>query len=152
MQWVSRSLVLLAAFVFVVGCSRALEEKLEGKERELAEIRTTLAEIEGTLAASEAARAKDTGHLQQVGRQREELMGQVTALDNQRMLLERELARSRDELAERQQDLQRLTAEHQTLASQLNARDAQLQQVTRAREELAAQVQTLEGAQTIREQ
>jgi len=53
-QWLSRSLVLLAALFLVVGCSRALEEQLEGKERELAEIRTTLAEIEGKLAASSA--------------------------------------------------------------------------------------------------
>lgn len=128
MQWVSRSLILLAALFLLVGCSRALEEKLEGKERELAEIRTALAEIEGKLAASEAARAKDTEHLQQVERQREELMGQVTGLDNQRTLLEQELARSRDELANRRQALETLQQAHHILKDQVAARGTELQQ------------------------
>ena len=130
--WGVRSglILLLLPLLLFFGCTRELEEKLAGKERELSDIQTALKEVQDKLATLEASHAKQSAELGQVERQRNELTGQIKALDETRATLAQSLTQSQAELAERLQSLDRLRQEQQALTSQVGERDTRIQEMT----------------------
>src|SRR5919109_1384237 len=91
-------LILLLVPVFLFGCTRQLEEKLAGKERELSDVQTALQEVQDKLTTLEAVHAKQTEELHQVERQRNDLTGQISTLEETRAALEQSLTQSQAEL------------------------------------------------------
>ena len=114
--WGGRScLILLLIPLLLLGCTRELEEKLAGKERELSGLQTDLREVRDKLTNLEASYAKQSAELAGVQRQGNDLAAEIKTLEATRATLEQSLTQSQAELAERLQSLDRLRQEQHTL-------------------------------------
>ena len=148
-RFFSASLVIA---LLLLGCTRELEEKLAGKERELSDTQTALKGVQEKLAALDATHAKQSEQVREVERQRDDLIAHVKTLEETRATLEQSLSQSQAELTQRQQALDRLLQDQQTLTGQLTDREARIAESTRQREELGQQVRTLEQSKLSQEQ
>ena len=141
-------LILLLVPLGFFGCTRELEEKLAGKERELSDTQITLKGVQDKLTALEASYAQQSEASRQLEQQRNDLTGQIKTLEDTRAMLEQSLAQSQAELAERQQTLDRRRQDQQALASQLGDRDSRIQEMAQQGAALSQRIHELERKQS----
>src|SRR5262245_17218637 len=93
--WSLGSRLFLASLMIpllVLGCTRELEEKLAGKDRELSDTQTALKGVQDKLAALDAAQAERSEQMREVERQRNALSAQAKTLEETRATLEQSLS------------------------------------------------------------